>query len=435
MQLQAHTIYSIFILNLGQTMKILFAIAFSILGLSACASKSPLSNQPTKNSAKAMQAPYVLLVSIDGFRWDYIEKYNPKFLNQWVKHSARLESLRPAFPTKTFPNHLTIVTGCYRHRHGILANSFYAPDLKKSYSLRKSEAVLNPDFYLVKPLWVLAQEQGMQAASYFWPGSEAPIAGTTPAMFMTYDHNKSHRERIDTVIDWYQLPAAQRPHLTTMYFHDVDAAGHDFGQDSPQLIAAINKVDNSIKTLVQKLKQLPIDVNIVLISDHGMAQRKPSDFEKLPTWLTEQYYVKGSGPIVHIYDTKSASNTLAQTVEQLNATAQHFQCYRYQDIPPRFNASQSRRIGDIACLADKDWAIGMIGHRPVGDHGWSQFNTTDMDGIFYANGPAFKKNVKLPPLENIHIMPLLAHILGLEIPHEIDGNLQPLAPLLKTSKY
>jgi len=383
-----------------------------------------------KNTLKAQQAPYVLLISIDGFRWDYIDKYQPPFLSQWVKDSARLEALRPSFPTKTFPNHLSIVTGSYPQRHGILANRFYAPDIKKHYSLAKPEAVLNPDFYLVNPLWVLAEQQGMRSSSYFWPGSEAPISGHTPTYYQHYDHHTPHQQRIDTVLQWYKLPADRRPHLTTMYFHDVDTAGHDFGQGSTQLRQALARVDDSLKQLTERLAKLPIEVNVVIVSDHGMAQRKPADFEQLPNWLEEQYYIKGNGPIVHIYDTKGASNSLRETTTLLNQNAKHYQCYRYQDIPTKFNASNSNRIGDIACLADKDWAIGMTSHSPVGDHGWSQFNTTDMNGIFYAKGPAFKKNVIRPITENVNIMPLLAKILGLTISHEIDGNAEVLAPLL-----
>ncbi len=411
-------------------MKYLLLITSLFFATSSFSQQSFKVSHQHKNSARAQQAPYILLISLDGFRWDYVEKYQPAFLSQWIKDSARLTALRPSFPTKTFPNHLSIVTGSYPQRHGILANRFYAPDLKKHYSLKEQDAVVNPDFYLVNPLWVLAEQQGMRTSSYFWPGSEAAISGVTPTYFQPYDHNAPHQQRINTVLQWYNLPAERRPHLTTMYFHDVDSAGHDFGQGSPELIQALEKVDNSLKDLTTKLAKLPFEVNVVIVSDHGMAQRKREDFEQLPSWVNQEYYVKGSGPIVHIYDIKGSSKTLTETTRQLNQQAQHYKCYRYQDIPRRYNAFQSNRIGDIACLADKDWAIGLFSHRPVGDHGWSQFNTTDMNGVFYAKGPAFKKGIIRPIAENVNIMPLLAHILGIKIPHEIDGKVSTLAPLL-----
>lgn len=413
------------------TMKFLFGLISLLIVTSASANVTFNTAHQEENTHAAQQAPYVLLISIDGFRWDYVEKYQPKFLSNWVKDSARLEALRPSFPTKTFPNHLSIVTGSYPQRHGIMANRFYAPDLDKHYALSDPKAVLNPDFYLVKPLWVLAEEQGMRTSAYFWPGSEAAIAGKTPTFFQNYDHHQPHQDRINTVIKWYNLPEARRPHLTTMYFHDVDSAGHEYGQDSQELRQAIANVDDSLRDLITKLAKLPIEVNVVIVSDHGMAQRNREDFEKLPSWVNEEYYVKGTGPITHIYDTKGSKRTLAETTALLNKQAKHFKCYRYQDIPARYNSSQSNRIGDIACLADKDWAIGMVSHRPLGDHGWSQFNSTDMNGIFYAKGPAFEKNVVQPISENINIMPLLARILNIKITHEIDGSADALAPLLK----
>lgn len=380
-------------------MKTFYGVFFALLAFTVSGHSSYNVSNNNENSAKAAQSPYILLVSIDGFRWDYIEKYRPKFLSRWVKHTARLESLRPVFPTKTFPNHLSIITGSYPQRHGILANQFYAPDLKQHYSLSKSAAVLNPDFYLVKPLWVIAEEQGMRTASYFWPGSEAAIAGKTPTYYMNYDTSKTHQDRIDTVIQWYNLPSNRRPHLTTMYFHDIDAAGHDFGQDSPQLIEAINKVDKSFENLIYKLSQLPIDVNVVLVSDHGMAQSSEENFEALPSWLENNYYTVGAGPIVHIYDLKNSSTTLAKTVEALNRNAQHFTCYQYQDLPSRLNSSSNNRIGDIACLAKSGWNIGFDSRQPIGNHGWDQFESRDMDGVFFAQGKLFKPGFIQPTAE------------------------------------
>jgi len=384
-----------------------------------------------KNTIEAQQAPYVLLVSIDGFRWDYIKKYQPNFLSNWVQDSAQLEGLRPSFPTKTFPNHLSIITGSYPQRHGILANQFYAPDLKKHYSLKNPDTVVNPDFYLIDPLWVLAEQQGMRTSSYFWPGSEAAISGHTPSYYKKYDRHIPHAKRIEQIIQWYQLPAEQRPHFTTMYLNEVDAAGHDFGQDSPELTQAIDKVDHTLELLFQELAKLSIEVNIVIVSDHGMAQRNPLDFEKMPSWLTQQFDIQGGGPIVHLYNTKGSKKSLREATAALNKVAKHYECYQYQDIPSELNASKSNRIGDIACLADKDWAIGMHSHRPVGDHGWSQFHSTDMNGVFYAKGPAFKRSVMLPVTENIHIMPLLAKVLGVKVTHTIDGDEKILAPMLK----
>lgn len=375
--------------------------------------------------------PYVLLISLDGFRWDYIDKYKPAFLSEFAKESARLTSLRPAFPTKTFPNHISIVTGSYPENHGIVANRFYAPDLKKIYNIKDSKTVTNPDFYLRKPLWVIAEEQDMRTASYFWPGSEAAITGIYPSHYKKYNHNASHQERIEGVLNWYKLPSSERPQLITTYFHDIDSAGHRFGQDSPELIAAINNVDDTIREMVNMVRLLDFEVNIVIVSDHGMVDYPAENYEYLPTWLNDEYKVVATNPIVLIYDEGKSTRTLAQTVAELNQQAKHYQCYQYQDIPTKFNASKTNRIGDIACLTDKDWSIGFTGKTSKGNHGWSQFNTRDMDGIFYAKGPAFKEKVQLDTVENVNIMPLLAKILGVDITTPIDGKLDIMKPLLK----
>ncbi|MBA6254231.1 MAG: ectonucleotide pyrophosphatase/phosphodiesterase family protein 5 [Colwellia sp.] len=399
-----------------------------LFALNACTSESKNSLGMASNPNPK---PYVLLISLDGFRWDYVDKYQPTFLSQFAKESAHLTSLRPTFPTKTFPNHLSIVTGSYPENHGIVSNRFYARDLNKTYSIRDSEAVTNPDFYLRKPLWIIAEEQNMRTANYFWPSSEAAIAGIYPSHFKKYDHNASHQERIDGVLNWYQLPSSERPQLITTYFHDIDSAGHGFGQDSPELIAAINRVDSTIREMVEKVRALDFEVNIIIVSDHGMADYPAKNYEYLPNWLNEEYKVLATNPITLIYDEGKSTRTLAQTVARLNQQAKHYKCYQYQDIPAKFNASKSSRIGDIACLTDNDWSIGFTGKTSKGNHGWSQFDTTDMDGIFYAQGPAFKKAYQLDTAENINIMPLIADILGLEITTPIDGKLAIMKPLLK----
>lgn len=409
-------------------MKKLFIITL-LFCLNACTAESTKS--PNKMVDIVKPKPYVLLISLDGFRWDYIDKYKPAFLSEFAKESARLTSLRPAFPTKTFPNHISIVTGSYPENHGIVANRFYAPDLKKTYNIKDSKTVTNPDFYLRKPLWVIAEEQDMRTASYFWPGSEAAITGIYPSHYKKYNHNASHQERIEGVLNWYKLPSSERPQLITTYFHDIDSAGHRFGQDSPELIAAINNVDDTIREMINMVRLLDFEVNIVIVSDHGMVDYPAENYEYLPTWLNDEYKVVATNPIVLIYDEGKSTRTLAQTVAELNQQAKYYQCYQYQDIPTKFNASKTNRIGDIACLTDKDWSIGFTGKTSKGNHGWSQFNTRDMDGIFYAKGPAFKEKVQLDTVENVNIMPLLAKILGVDITTPIDGKLDIMKPLLK----
>lgn len=402
--------------------KLLLACTFLLLN--ACATDSE------KQATETAQKPYVLLISLDGFRWDYVEKYKPEFISTFAKEGASLTSMRPSFPTKTFPNHISLVTGSYPQHHGIVANKFYAPDLDKTYYIKDFEAVTNSDFYLRKPLWVIAEEQNVRAASYFWPSSEAEIAGVRPSFYKKYEHSQPHQQRIDGVLAWLQLPEEQRPQLITTYFHDIDSAGHEFGQDSPELIATIKTVDAAIKQLVEKVRALDIDVNIVIVSDHGMDDYPAENYEYIPAWVKDEFKVAVANTIVHLYHNEDSKITTEQALANIRQQAKHYQCHLYQEVPAKFNASKSQRMGDITCFADKDWAIGFNGLTSHGDHGWSQFNTTDMDAIFYAQGPAFKKSYQIETVENVNVMPLLAHILGVKITTPIDGKLEHMETLL-----
>lgn len=389
------------------------------------------------NSHKAKDAPYVLVISIDGYRWDYTKKYQPKFLKEFQKNSASLKSLRPSFPTKTFPNHLSIMTGRYPMNHGIVANYFYAPDLALAYSIKNSKAVTNDNFYLSKPLWSLAEEQGMRTATYFWPGSEAKINNQRPSYYLKYAHNTEHKYRISTVKSWFELPEDKRPHLVTLYFSDVDSAGHKYGPDSKQVRQAIHKVDRSIEKLVNNLKELKLPINVVIVSDHGMAKTDINKVERLSknqktTKLLNGFVILGGGPITHLYTSKENSNSIRATLSSLNKSAKNFKCYTKDQTPKRLNFSKSSRIGDIVCIANRQWSIAHHDQKlPKGNHGWSQYDQREMHAIFYAQGPNFKKSFVHTTQDNISIYPLLAKILKLEVTHKIDGNIDNMSPLLK----
>jgi len=392
--------------------------------------------QPNSDSAK--KSPYVLLISIDGYRWDYTKKYKPKFLSQFKQQGASLKSLRPSYPTKTFPNHLSIVTGRYPMNHGIVANGFYAPDLKKSYSLRNREAVENEDFYLSLPIWGLAERQGMRTATYFWPGSEAPIQNERPSYFLKYNHGTPHSDRIETVLNWFKIEEENRPHLVTLYFHDVDSAGHNFGPDSKEVKEAIDKVDSSIQKVVTNIRKLGLPINIVIVSDHGMAKLEEDKFELIAKdketkeVLKSHFIVKGKGPIIQIYNKEESTVNIRKTLKRLNKNAENYKCYLGNKTPRKLKFRSHPRVGDIACIANRGWSIGVDAIRvPKGNHGWSQYDGNDMHAIFYAQGPQFKKSYQLGTRDNIHIYPLLAKVLGLKVDVKIDGKLSKMKKLLK----
>lgn len=420
---------------------------FFLLFLFVLSSCSHTKNQTKKeyivgsdqaNSPASMEKPSILLISIDGYRHDYTEKHQPKFIKDFKERGASLASLRPSFPTKTFPNHLSIVTGRYPVHHGIVANTFYAPDLDKMYSLRNPIAVKFPKFYLSKPIWTLAEENGMKAATYFWPGSEAKIDNRFPSYYLTYDHHRPHQNRIDTVVEWFKLPKEKRPHFATVYFSDVDSAGHRFGPDSKEVKEAIHKVDASVEQLVTRLQKLNLNLNIIIVSDHGMAATDQSksvhiDLDHSIKTRMKKFHVIGKGPIIQFYKREAVKNKeVSQLVKDFNKSAKNYQCYENKKVPKKLNFSGHSRVGDFICLAKAGWSLVHGGkHYYGGNHGWSQFDGQDMHAIFYAQGPAFRNSTVLPTASNIHIYPLLAHILKLPIKHQIDGKLEVLQKLLR----
>ncbi len=216
----------------------------------------------------APQTPYVVLVSIDGFRYDYAEKYQAKEILAIRDAGASAKALIPCFPSVTFANHLSIITGLYPEHHGIVMNHFYDPARNAEYS--NSRTAADGSWYDGKPVWVLAEQQKVKAASMFWPGSDAEIQGVRPSYWFPYDGAVPDEERVKRVLDWLKLPESERPHFITLYFSDVDTAGHNFGPDSAEVRQAVGKVDGLAGRLWEGLQasHLPVDL------DHGFRPRK-----------------------------------------------------------------------------------------------------------------------------------------------------------------
>lgn len=411
----------------------------------SCAQTAKKAQTTAENADQYLTAPYVLLISIDGYRHDYTKKYKPKFLSQFVKQGASLESLQAVFPTKTFPNHYSIVTGMYPDNHGIVANFFYAPDLLKNYALSDRESVTNANFYKGVPLWDLAVQQGMVSATLFWPGSEAPINGYRPTYWEQYDHNMPHEKREEIILSWLDLPAKKRPHFLTLYYHDVDSAGHSFGTKSKEVQAAIKKVDASLESLVSKIQARNLPINIVIVSDHGMTDVSPKHMIYLEDLLKtdaekkayKNFNVVGYGPIVQFYylgDEKDKSRDMLELKNAMNRH-KHAKSFLREEVPANLNFHKNVRNGDLLAIADMGWSMGPKGHRhKPGAHGFAHGNSKDMHGIFYASGPNIKNQKNEKAVENIHIYHLIADILSLKVNHKIDGDERLSKKFLKETK-
>ncbi|WP_192022680.1 ectonucleotide pyrophosphatase/phosphodiesterase [Shewanella sp. WPAGA9] len=396
-----------------------------------------LSANVNADSQKAAKQQNVLLISIDGYRYDYNQLHNPQALNQFAKDAATVELFTPAFPTVTFPNHLTLVTGLYPANHGIVSNRFYNPVLKRDYAMNIHEAVTDGQFYQGVPLWSLARQQGLKSATYFWPGSEAKIAGFRPNYWLKYDGRTPNEQRVQQVVDWFSLPENKRPQFVTLYFSDVDSAGHHHGPESTQTYNAVQYIDKLIASLLKQINDLPIDINVIITSDHGMA--KVDEFDRI-------YTDKLVGKVADLKDKFIFNNDAAfslvtaigenkkQDLARLKALVEEVEglaFYLQAEMPERLHFSGNPSIGDAVIISNNHY-ITSTDAKPgvIGKHGYDPQTIHDMNTVLYAKGPAFNQ-ATIAQADNIHLYPLIANILGLTIPDDIDGELRFLSPLLR----
>ena len=375
---------------------------------------------------------YVLLISMDGFRYDYLDKANTPNFDKLVNTGASAKALIPVFTSKTFPNHYSIATGMYAENHGLIANTFFANDLNKQYSIRDRNAVENGAFYGGEPIWVTAENQNVISASYFWVGSEAVIKGQQPTYWKKYNQKVSFESRIDSVISWYSKPVQSRPRLILLYFHEPDWTGHEYGPNSNETISQIENMDNVFGNLISKISKLSIynNLNIIIVSDHGMTEVKPDRTIDL-SLVTDlsNMRVNGAGPTVFI--SSKSKKQLKQTYKQLK-NIDNADVYWKQNIPKRFHYRNHVRIPDLLVLANEGWSLMPLGHgssTPKGSHGYDN-QLDNMKAIFMAKGPSFKKGYRRDEFENIHIYPLITHILGIKSYPNIDGDLEQVKDLL-----
>lgn len=374
--------------------------------------------------------PTVILISLDGFHPNYLEKYKPSTLNKLAKKGVRAKWMIPSFPTKTFPNHYTVATGLYPQNHGIIENNIY--DFGTTFSLHNREEVQNSRWWLGEPIWVTAEKQGQRAAAFFFPGTETEIKGVRPTFWKQYEHNLPNEQRVDTILSWLDLPLNERPTFYTLYFSDVDDAGHGFSPNSEETKAAVLKVDQNLSRLMTGLRARKIDkkANLIITSDHGMATVYQKNTVKLDEYFdfekTER--ILWTGEIVQIFPKEGKESEI---INALHGKISHAECWRKSEIPTRFNYRNSPRIAPIICSAEEGWILSSRERfetaqkradfeKPRGSHGYDN-QLASMRAIFIAHGRAFKKGKVIEPFENIHIYNLMTRILRLE-PAKNDGN-------------
>jgi predicted AlkP superfamily pyrophosphatase or phosphodiesterase len=386
------------------------------------------------NRPDQLKKPYVILISADGFRYDLADKYQAENLIRLRSSGVMADYLQPVFPSLTFPNHYSIATGDYPSHNGIVDNNFYDPSKNLVYRMSNKKGVEDSSWYGGTPLWVLAENQGLLSASFYWVGAEAAIRGVRPTYYYKFNSQIAMNDRINDVRNWLTLPEEVRPHLITFYIPDVDHEEHLHGVDSKQVKDAVQYVDRSIGRLVSTIDSLNLPVNFIFLSDHGMVDIDTLHTLTLPKAIdTTRFIIMNSQAIVHMYAKNSKDILPAYRI--LKSVAKDYEVYLTTHTPARWHYSKKNdrynRIGDIILVSHPPKVFNLSGrHTDPATHGFDP-ELKVMHATFYAWGPAFRNKMKIRGFENIHIYPLVSHILHLTNSEQIDGNLNILKPILR----
>jgi predicted AlkP superfamily pyrophosphatase or phosphodiesterase len=412
------------------------AIACSIavaVALSACASRP---SPQTSTDARVAQTA-VLLISLDAFRADYLDRGLTPNIAKLVREGVRAEWMTPSYPSLTFPNHYTIVTGLYADHHGIVHNTMRDSTLG-SFSLNNTVAVRDGAWWGGEPVWVSAERAGLPTATYFWPGSEAEIRGVRPTRTTVYDGKVPVNERIDTVLGWLSEGAATRPRFVTLYLETLDDAGHGYGPDSVELRTALRVVDTAMGRLVDGLaaRSLLDEVNIIITADHGLAPVAPGNTVAIEDMVDPRdAAVVSTGQSVGFTPQPGRER---EAYAHLVGAHDHYECWRKEDLPARWHYGTHPRVPAIVGQMQEGWDAGpraSLAKRPPGatrgSHGFDPA-LPSMRTIFIARGPSFRRGVVVPPIANVDVYPLLMSLLGLE-PAPNDGDPRALAGALSAS--
>ncbi|MGA9213330.1 ectonucleotide pyrophosphatase/phosphodiesterase [Kaistella sp.] len=390
------------------------------------------------NSAEALSKPYVILISTDGFRYDYVQKYLAENLMKFSESGVVAKAMIPSFPSITFPNHWSLITGLYPSHHGLIDNFFYDYKRKEPYKMSNKENAEDGSWYGGTPLWSLAEKQGMLTASMMWVGSASNAGGARPTYYYHYHEKFTPNEKVDKVIDWLKLSEERRPHFITLYFPEVDASGHHFGPGSNETKNAVHLVDAAIGTLVEKVNQLGLkNVNFIFVADHGMIN---VDREH-PIAIPEILFDKNR---FDFYNSQTLLRVVVKNPEEIQSVYKELKKNKTNDyrvfldekFPRKLNFSQKddryNRIGQILLVPkvpkiflEKDQKTS------IGKHGYNPYTVPEMKATFIAFGPAFKQNKKIGEFQNVNIYPIVTDILNLKITEPIDGTQKVAKEILR----
>ena len=391
-----------------------------------------------KNTDASLTKPYVILISADGFRYDYAKKYHAKNILKLAEKGVSAKAMIPSYPSITGPNHYTMITGLFPSHTGFVDNYFYDKKRNDLFGMSMQSKISDGSWLGGIPLWSLAEKQGTLAASLFWVASNSDAGGTRPTYYYNYHEKFTADEKINIVLNWLKLPEDKRPHLITFYFPEVDKNGHLYGTESPELRQSVEFVDDAVGKLIQKVNELKLpNVNFIFVSDHGMIDVDLENPLEIPEILLDKsrFTYFNAQTLLRVMVKNEAEVKQVYRELKKNKT-RDYQVYLTDKFPAKlhYRTSDDRfgRIGQILLVPTAPKVFLESGSKKTpGKHGYSPFKVPEMRATFVASGPAFKEGKKIGKFRNVNLYPMVAEILGLKVSQTIDGSPKTAKKVLK----
>ena len=408
-----------------------------ILLLILAASLSMAQGSGGVNAPEHRDKPYLILVSIDGFRWDFQDLHDTPALDRVAASGVRAERMIPVFPTLTFPNHYSIATGLYPANHGLIGNRFPSKDRSRFYSLRDRNAVQDGSWYRGQPVWVAAEKAGIVTAAYYFVGTEADVDGVPMTYWHSFDETVSGEDRVDKALEWLSMPEDTRPHIITLYFEDVDQATHRFAAGSPESIAAVERVDGYLARLLDGLESLPIaeDIYLVIVSDHGQLAFAEGEYPFIISDVVDLggLTVVDHGASTYIYLPEPDRERAIALRDEINAAWEHGTAMLREDTPASWRVNEEAGFADVILVGDPGYTALSRLSGPLtikSTHGWPP-DVEAMHGFFIASGPRLPEGETIGPINVVDVYPFMMEILELQITAPVDGDPHRLVDLLE----
>ncbi len=381
-------------------------------------------------SVFAQNDHYTVIISLDGFRWDYTKMYHTPFLDRLAQEGVQAE-MQPSFPSKTFPNHYTLATGLVPDHHGLIANKFYDRASGLTYSIGDSATKFNPRFYGGEPVWVTAQRQGLKTGVVYWPGSDVAVKGMYPTYYKVYDTRSllTFPERVAEVEHLLELPSEKRPRLVMAYFEEPDHSGHVYGPASAETRSAVERMDCLLEMLYNDLRALPYGdkINFIVTADHGMTHTSSERILNILPLLNPKWYTRISQDLPTLVFARKGCEA---KIKKALSHVPHIRVWEKKEVPAYLHYGSNPNVGEIVVLPDVGWVISDRRKVSPGNHGYDP-TYSDMHALFRASGPDFKKGyTRSGVFVNTSIYPLLCRLLGIT-PSKNDGSLGTVKDMLK----